>query len=45
MKKPKLYVDTSVLGAFFDTEDQKRVDTAQSLIKLKTKVVKVLFLI
>ncbi len=34
MKKPKLYVDTSVLGAFFDTEDQKRVDTAQSLIKL-----------
>lgn len=34
MKKPKLYIDTSVLGAFFDTEDQKRVDTAQSLIKL-----------
>ncbi len=34
MKKPKLYIDTSVLGAFFDTEDRKRIDIAQSLIKL-----------
>ncbi len=34
MKKPKLYIDTSVLGAFFDTEDQKRFDTAQIIIKL-----------
>ena len=34
MKKIRLYMDTSVLGGLFDIEDQKRVDTAESLIKL-----------
>jgi hypothetical protein len=34
MKKVSLYMDTSVLGGLFDIEDKKRVDTADSLIKL-----------
>ena len=38
MKKLRLYVDTSILGGFFDTEDPKRVDTADRLLKLIRKV-------
>jgi predicted nucleic acid-binding protein len=39
MKKVSLYMDTSVLGGLFDIEDKKRVDTADSLIKLiKNKI-------
>jgi len=34
MKKLKLYIDTSVLGGLFDTEDTKRVDTAERLFQL-----------
>ncbi len=34
MKKVRLYIDTSVLGGLFDTEDPKRVMTAESLINL-----------
>lgn len=34
MKKLKLYLDTSVLGGLFDTEDPKRVDTAERLLRL-----------
>lgn len=32
MKNLKLYLDTSVLGGLFDTEDMARVNTAQGLI-------------
>lgn len=39
MKKVRLYIDTSVLGGLFDTEDLKRVNTAKSIISLiKDKV-------
>ena len=34
MKKVRLYIDTSVLGGLFDTEEPKRVMTAKSLINL-----------
>ncbi len=34
MKKLRLYIDTSVLGGLFDTEDPKRVNTAERLIRL-----------
>jgi len=34
MKKLRLYLDTSVLGGLFDTEDPKRVDTAERLLRL-----------
>jgi len=34
MKRLKLYIDTSVLGGIFDTEDVRRVNTAKSLINL-----------
>jgi predicted nucleic acid-binding protein len=34
MKKLKFYIDTSVLGGLFDTEDTKRVDTAERLFQL-----------
>jgi predicted nucleic acid-binding protein len=34
MKKLRLYIDTSVLGGIFDTEDQRRVNTVENLIKL-----------
>lgn len=33
MKKLRLYIDTSVLGGIFDTEDKKRVDTAETLLR------------
>lgn len=33
MKKLRLYVDTSVLGGVFDTEDPSRVDTAVRFLK------------
>jgi hypothetical protein len=29
MKKPRLYIDTSVLGGIFDTEEPKRVNIAE----------------
>jgi len=32
MKKVRLYVDTSVLSGLFDTEDPKRVMTAERLV-------------
>lgn len=34
MKRSRLYIDTSVLGGFFDIEDPKRVNTVESLLKL-----------
>jgi hypothetical protein len=34
MKKLRLYIDTSVLGGLFDSEDPKRVDTAKRLLQL-----------
>ena len=34
MKKLRLYVDTSVLGGIFDTEEPKRVNTAERLLQL-----------
>ena len=34
MKKLRLYIDTSILGGIFDTEDLKRVKTAQLLMEL-----------
>jgi predicted nucleic acid-binding protein len=34
MKKLRLYIDTSVLGALFDTEEPKRVETAEKLLRL-----------
>ncbi|HAR44718.1 MAG: hypothetical protein A2X56_02225 [Nitrospirae bacterium GWC2_57_13] len=34
MKKLRLYLDTSALGGLFDTEDPKRVDTAERLLRL-----------
>lgn len=34
MKKLRLYIDTSVLGGIFDTEDPKRVNTAEMLLRL-----------
>jgi predicted nucleic acid-binding protein len=34
MKKLRLYIDTSVLGGLFDTEDTRRVDTAERLLQL-----------
>jgi len=34
MKKLRLYIDTSILGGIFDTEDLKRVKTAQLLLEL-----------
>lgn len=34
MKKLKLYIDTSVLGGLFDSEDPKRVDTAERVLLL-----------
>jgi len=33
MKKVKLYLDTSVLGGLFDTEDMQRVTTVELLLK------------
>ena len=32
MKKLSLYIDTSVLGGIFDTEDAKRVSTVETLL-------------
>lgn len=34
MKKNRLYIDTSVLGGLLDTEEPKRVNTAQMLLDL-----------
>jgi predicted nucleic acid-binding protein len=34
MKKLRLYIDTSVLGGLFDTEEPKRVNTARRLLGL-----------
>lgn len=34
MKKLRIYIDTSVLGGFFDTEEPKRVNTAETLLRL-----------
>ncbi len=34
MKKLRLYIDTSVLGGLFDTEEPKRVNTAETLLQL-----------
>ena len=34
MKKIRIYIDTSVLGGFFDTEEPKRVNTAETLLRL-----------
>ncbi|MCL5061611.1 MAG: hypothetical protein M0Z70_00340 [Nitrospiraceae bacterium] len=34
MKRIRLYIDTSVLGGLFDTEDPKRVNTAATLLQL-----------
>jgi len=34
MKKLRLYIDTSVLGGIFDTEEPKRVNTAERLLRL-----------
>jgi predicted nucleic acid-binding protein len=34
MKKLRLYIDTSVLGALFDTEEPRRVETAEKLLRL-----------
>src|SRR4030066_1318127 len=34
MKKLRLYVDTSVLGGIFDSEEPKRVNTAERLLRL-----------
>ncbi len=33
MKKLRLYVDTSVLGGIFDTEDPRRVNSAELLLR------------
>ena len=33
MKKLRLYIDASVLGGFFDTEDAKRVSTVETLLR------------
>ena len=33
MKKLRLYIDTSVLGGIFDTEDTQRVNTAETLLQ------------
>ena len=33
MKKLKLYIDTSVLGGLFDTEDVKRLNTVEMLLR------------
>jgi len=33
MKKLRLYVDTSVIGGLFDTEDAKRVSTVDKLLR------------
>jgi RNA binding exosome subunit len=32
MKKLRLYIDTSVFGGIFDTEEPKRVNTAVEII-------------
>ena len=34
MKKLRLYIDTSVFGGIFDTEEPKRVNTAETLLRL-----------
>lgn len=34
MKKLRLYIDTSVLGGLFDTEEPKRVNTAEMFLRL-----------
>lgn len=34
MKKLKLYIDTSVLGGLFDTEEPKRITTVEMLLAL-----------
>jgi predicted nucleic acid-binding protein len=34
MKKLRLYIDTSVLGGLFDSEDLRRVDTAERVLQL-----------
>jgi predicted nucleic acid-binding protein len=34
MKKLRLYIDTSVLGGIFDTEEPKRVSIAERLLSL-----------
>ena len=34
MKKIRFYMDTSVLGGLFDTEEPKRVNTAETLLRL-----------
>ncbi len=34
MKKLRLYIDTSILGGLFDTEESKRVNTAGTLLRL-----------
>src|SRR5208282_2875266 len=33
MKKLRLYIDTSVLGGIFDTEDPRRVNSAELLLR------------
>lgn len=33
MKKIKIYIDTSVLGALFDTEDKKRIETTSRFLE------------
>jgi len=34
MKKLRFYIDTSVLGGLFDTEEPNRVKTAEKLLQL-----------
>lgn len=34
MKKLRLYIDTSILGGLFDTEEPKRVNTVEMLLRL-----------
>ena len=34
MKKLRIYIDTSILGGLFDTEEPKRVNTAERLLQL-----------
>jgi len=34
MKKPRLCIDTSVPGGIFDTEEPKRVNIAERLLRL-----------
>jgi predicted nucleic acid-binding protein len=34
MKKLRVYIDTSVIGAIFDKEDQNRIRTTQRLLDL-----------